>query len=434
MLVADTLRNMRIAILNSYDMRGGAARAAYRLHSGLRALGQENFMVVQSKSGDDADVLGPGNAVSRKLASLRPAMDLLPVLPYWSRKQGVFYPGWLPGGCLARVAALRPDVVHMHWISGGLLYLPALRKLRVPVAWTLHDMWAFTGGCHYDNECGKHQRLCGSCPVLGSTHSFDLSYRGWKRKESAYRDTPLTFISPSNWLKDVARSSALLAHSTIHVIPNGIDTSIYRPISKSLARERLGLPAKGKLILFGAANAAKDVRKGMEYLEKAIRVVSGAWLGCEIAAAIFGVAPSDAMPELGMKIYYPGILKDEGRLAELYSAADVFVAPSLQENLSNTVMEALSCGTPCVAFDVGGMRDMVEHEGNGYLARPRDADDLAAGIRWVLEDEERVRALCVRAREKVVSQFDAKVIARRHVSLYEEILESVGAKTQTVDA
>ena len=169
-------------------------------------------------------------------------------------------------------------------------------------------------------------------------------------------------------------------------------------------------------------------------MEKAIRLVSGAGLGSEIAAAIFGVAPSDAMPDLGMKIYHQGILKDEGRLAELYSAADVFVAPSLQENLSNTVMEALSCGTPCVAFDVGGMRDMVEHEGNGYLVRPRDADDLAAGIRWVLENEERGRALSARAREKVVSQFDAKVIARRHVSLYEEIVDSVGAKTQTVRA
>ncbi|HKQ26558.1 MAG TPA: glycosyltransferase family 4 protein [Burkholderiales bacterium] len=414
---------MRIAILNSYDLRGGAARAAYRLHKGLRRSGQDSLMVVQSKSGSDPDVLGPEGLLRRLVASLRPPADLLPVLPYWRRKQGVFYPGWLPGGALSRIARLQPDILHMHWISGGLVDVHALRRLQVPVVWTLHDMWAFTGGCHYNNGCDKYESICGACPVLGSSRASDPARHGWNRKAQAYRGLPLFLVSPSNWLRNLAGRSALAGDYPIRVIPNGIDTSIYKPLPRDAARRKLGLPADRKLILFGAADG-RDPRKGMEHLRQALLQLSAVWPNAGLALAIFGADAVHTRRHFGMETFHLGVINSDSGLADAYSAADVFVAPSVQENLSNAVMEALACGVPCAAFDVGGMSDMIEHRLNGYLARPLAADDLAAGLRWMLENEHRSRSLAKRAREKVAAEFEAVVVAKRHLALYEEILAS----------
>jgi glycosyltransferase involved in cell wall biosynthesis len=415
---------MRPVLVNSEDSRGGAARAVYRLHAGLKSIGVDSSMLVQVKHGEDPSVFGPRTGTGRLAARLRQVLDLLPVLAYPAgRTRRTFYPGWLPDRTCGRIEDLAPDLVHLHWIAGGFVNVKSLSTYGVPLVWTLHDMWAFTGGCHYDEGCGRYASGCGACPLLGSRSVTDLSSMGFRRRMTAYRDLSLTIVTPSRWLGGLVRNSPLLSRFPVSVLPNAIDTECFRPLPKAAARERLRLPTGRKLILFGAAHGGGEPRKGFGHLQLALRRLAGSGTGARPQAVVFGGTPPKDPPDLGVECLYTGTIEDDDRLAALYAAADVFVAPSIQENLSNTVMEALACGTPCIAFDIGGMPDMIEHRRNGYLARPFDAADLAEGIRWILEDDQRRNELSARARQKVLDEFAMPVVARRHLELYRRILE-----------
>jgi glycosyltransferase involved in cell wall biosynthesis len=296
----------------------------------------------------------------------------------------------------------------------------ALPQFGRPIVWTLHDMWPFTGGCHYDNECGRYSQSCGRCPVLGSERERDLSRLVWNRKRRAWSELEIRVIAPSRWLADCARRSSLFGRYRIEVVPNGLDLEVFRPIDRKSARELIGLPPDGRIILFGAHAATTDVRKGFSHLQEASFRLAD--LGEPSAYRLVLLGATHSPLPLGLESHGLGILQDDVALALAYSAADVFVAPSLQDNLPNTVMEALACGTPCVAFDIGGMPDLIEHEHNGYLARPFDASDLANGIAWTLSDADRWQRLSLRAREKCEQEFEFTKVAARHVALYRDIL------------
>ena len=417
---------MKAAIINSEDRRGGAARAAHRLHMALLDAGVDCQMLVQVKHGDDPTVIGPQGVIRNMTVPFRPALDVLPKLAYRHRKKSTtFYPGWLPDRIKPRVDAFAPDLVHLHWITGGTLNVRTLRKLGRPLVWTLHDMWAFTGGCHYDDDCGRYRTGCGRCPALGSQRESDLSAFGWRRKSKAYRDLPLTIVTPSKWLGELARNSPLLGDFPVNVIPNAIDIDIYRPTDKLTARKMLRLPLDRKIILFGALRATSETRKGYHLLEPALRMLGDRAAGRDAMTVILGASQPAELPDFGMESVFLGTLSDDVSLGLAYSAADVFVAPSTQENLSNAVMESLACGTPVVAFNIGGMPDMIDHRVNGYLAEAFDTNDLANGLEWVIEDNERHAALSDRARRKVLDTFAAPKVAREHLALYEELLRRV---------
>lgn len=412
---------MRVVLLNSEDLRGGAARAVYRLHLALRAAGVQSTLRVQVKHGHDSSVVGPRR---RLLSKLRTAADLLPIVPWWLRKRGIFYPGWLPDSVSGDVQAIRPNLLHLHWITGGFVNVGSLRGFGLPLVWTLHDMWAFTGGCHYDNDCGRYDKGCGRCPVLGSNMLRDPSWFGFRRKARAYRGLPIWIVAPSRWLAERASASTLLSPLSVRVIPNAIDTAVFHPADKQRARALLHLPAEARIILFGAVGATSDPRKGYRFLQPALKRFSESWRGQPVIAVVLGATTPKSMPDYGMPCRYIGSISDDETLARLYSAADVLIAPSTQENLSNMVLEALACGTPVVAFRIGGMPDMIEHKRNGYLAEPFEPADLAHGLCWTLEHESRRVALSARARAKVSEEFEASKIAQKHLELYEEILSS----------
>jgi glycosyltransferase involved in cell wall biosynthesis len=282
-------------------------------------------------------------------------------------------------------------------------------------------MWPFTGGCHYPSDCERYKRSCGECPQLGSKSENDLSRWTWRRKARLWKNLELTFVAPSRWMKTRIQHSSLFRNKTVEVIPNGIDTNRFRPLDRKMARSCLNFPKKKHLILFGALNATSDRRKGFQYLTPCLQQLSQTKTSSEAELIVFGASKPTNPPDFGFKTTYMGRLQDEISISMVYAACDVFIAPSLEDNLPNTVMEAMACGTPCVAFNIGGIPEMVDHLKNGYLAAPRDPDDLARGISWVLEDKNRRISLGKEAREKVEKEYDLSRVAMQMASLYESV-------------
>jgi glycosyltransferase involved in cell wall biosynthesis len=403
---------VKVFLLNSWNTEGGATRAAYRLMQGLRTIGVEVLT--------EDHRLAQGGATNRWRNALRRRVDALPLQFYRHRKRTVFSVNWFPyanAGHWTRDV----DIVHLHWVGAGLLPIQALGRIRTPVLWTLHDMWAFTGGCHYDENCGRYTEQCGACPQLGGSAECDLSRAVWTRKRKHWSTIPLTIVSPSRWLANEAKRSSLFARARIEVIPYGLDLTLFKPIDKRRARKELGLPQDCRLVLFGAMSATSDPRKGFSVLVDALRKVAAEAKHSDIRLVVFGANRPESPPDLGLRTHYMGQVSDDVMLASMYAAADVMVVPSIQENLGNTIMEPLACGTPVVAFAIGGNPDMIDHKQNGYLATPFSADELANGISWVLADSARWHHLSEAARRKCELHFELKHAAERYRDLYEQL-------------
>ncbi|MGF1587859.1 MAG: glycosyltransferase family 4 protein [Pleurocapsa sp.] len=415
---------MKIVSISTFDTKGGAARASYRLHQGLNKIAVESLILSQLKYSQDPKVFGakPASGIEQAKTGLRLTFDQLPLKLYRQRGKQRFSSNWLPYKISDRLIQYNPDIINLHWIGAGYLQIETLTKLNKPLVWTLHDMWSFTGGCHYNQSCQKYTVSCGACPLLGSNQEQDLSRRVWRRKQKAWQDLDLTVVTPSKWLADCARESSLLSKTRVEVIPYGLDLDTFRPIERTIARDLLKLPQDKQLVLFLSLNATSDKRKGFHLLQPALQKLSQAGWQEKIELMIVGASEPENPVELGFKSHYLGILNDDLTLALAYAAADIFVAPSLQDNLPNTVLEAIACGTPCVAFDIGGMPDMIEHCANGYLARPYEIDHLVQGIIWTLEDRLRTQQLSERARAKAEQEFALLIQARRYQALYSEIL------------
>jgi len=419
---------MKIASLSTFDNQGGAARAAYRLHQGLNQIKVESWILSQSKFSQDPQVIGAktSSGIEQAKTGLRLTLDQLPLKRYGKKTRQLFSPHWLPSQITEQVAQLNPDLLNLHWVSAGYLKIETLAKFQQPLVWTLHDMWSFTGGCHYNQSCQKYTLACGACPLLGSSKEADLSRRIWQRKQKAWANLNLTIVTPSRWLGDSAKASSLFGDRRVEVIPYGLDTSVFRPIEGQTARKLLKLPQDKQLVLFLSLNATSDQRKGFHLLQPALQQLSKSGWQDQLELMVVGASQPENPPELGFKAHYLGMMRDDLTLALAYSAADVFVAPSIQDNLPNTVLEAIACGTPSVAFDIGGMPDMIKHQHNGYLARPFVVEDLAQGLAWVLEDSERRLTLAESARTKAEQEFALEIQARRYQNLYQEILANSG--------
>jgi len=415
---------MKVVLLNSSDTEGGAARAAYRLHQGLQGIGVSSQMLVKNKKSGDPKVIWSQNGIANKFDKIISAISNLPLRLYPERNRGIFSPEWLPDSLAAKVAKIQPDIINLHWVCGGYMQVESVPKFNKPLVWTLHDMWPFTGGCHYSEECDRYTKSCGSCPQLHSNKDSDLSRWVWQRKAKAWKNIDLTLVSPSAWLAKCASSSSLFKNYRVEVIPYGIDIQKYKPINSQWAREILNLPKDKQIVLFGIAGGTSNRWKGFNLLVSALQSLSKSGWKDRIELLVFGSSQPENAVELGFKAHYLGNLADDISLATVYAAADVFVAPSVYDNLPNTVMEAAGCGIPSVAFNIGGLPDMIEHCSNGYLAKPYETEDLARGIAWVLEDPDRHQKLCRSARLKVEEKFTLQVQARAYKNLYEEILHA----------
>jgi len=423
---------MRVLHFSTFDNDGGAARGSLWLHRALRAEGIDSLMMVGRKKSDDASILPLPHLADRLAAKLRGRLDAAPLLRYDKTDDAFWTLGWLPARISHIVEEVDPDVVHLHWIGAGFLPIDALKRIGRPLVWTLRDMWPLTGGCHYTAGCERYRQGCGACPQLGSARETDISRKLWQRKERSWAGLNLHLAPISGWLADCVQASPLLRDFPREIVPNGLDAGKFRPTEKRLARRAWGLPADKRIVLYGAVNATQDRRKGFPELLTALDRFGKTDKARDTLLVVFGdLEPAD-MPDIGIETRYVGYVGDDDRLALLYSCADVAVMPSLQEAFGKTLIEAMACGTPVVAFASGGPLDIVDHRHNGYLAEAFSPDDLAAGIAWCLERRNIGDDPGARARAKVEAEFDIQVVARRYAALYERSMGRIDEPSRPV--
>ena len=412
---------MRVLIVNTSERTGGAAIAANRLMHALNRNGVEAQMLVRDRKTDALEVVSIPQSWRLKANFL------------WERgviwlnnglsKQGIFQVDIANAGTdiTTLPAFQQADVIHLHWVNQGFLSLKNLERICAsgkPVVMTLHDQWYFTGICHYSSNCEKYMTQCEKCPMLKGP-GIDLARRVYNRKREIYEGRNITFVGCSRWMADLARKSSLTRGHTVTNVPNAIDTDVFKPMDKLEARRRHNLPMDKKLLLFGAQRIT-DKRKGFDFLVEACEHISmhHPTLPGQLEVVVLGGDAPSVKELLPLPVHIVNYLSNEDDIAQLYNAVDLFVTPSLQDNLPNTIVEAMSCGTPCVGFDVGGIPEMINHKQDGYVADYCDSLDFAQGIAWCL-DPDRQPALSAAARADALATYSQSVAATRYLSIYQ---------------
>ncbi len=410
---------MRVLIVNTSERTGGAAVAANRLMKALNNHGIKAKMLVRDKDTDSLTVCALPRTPWLRWNFLWERLVIY-VRCHFSRKHLFEIDLANTGTDITRLREFQEaDVIHLHWINQGMLSLNGIRKILrsgKPVVWTMHDIWPATAICHVTLGCRHFTTRCQSCRLLDNSKGDDLSTTVWQRKQKMLDDENIYYVACSRWLESEAKASALLKGHKITSIPNPIDTHIYKRYNKKEARERLGLPQDRQLILF-ASQRVTTPNKGMQYLIEACRQLSD--LACDVV--ILGGHAEEVVEQLPLKAHPLGYVNDEHRIVDVYNAADVFVLPSLSENLPNTIMEAMACGLPCVGFKVGGIPEEIDHRRNGYVADYCNADDLALGIRWILNEAD-YEALSHNAIQKVAHNYSQQSVALHYAEVYQQAM------------
>ena len=409
---------MRVLIVNTSERTGGAAVAANRLMKALNNNGAKAKMLVRDKETDALTVVPLPHSPRLRWHFLWERLVVFCRL-HFSRQHLFEVDIANAGSDVTNLPEfLEADVIHLHWINQGMLSLKGIQKILQsgkPVVWTMHDIWPATALCHVTLGCERFTTQCENCRLLsGGGSSNDFSTTVWRRKQRMLAGGSIYFVACSRWLESEAKRSALLKGQKITSIPNPIDTRIYKVGNKQEARQRLGLPLDKKLILF-ASQRVTNVNKGMDYLIEACQQLQLA----DTAVVILGGHAEEVVSQLSLEAYPLGYVNEEQRIVDVYQAVDVFVLPSLSENLPNTIMEAMACGVPCVGFKVGGIPEEIDHRRNGYVAEYRHAEDLAQGIRWILSEAD-YEKLSQNAVQKVMQNYSQQSVALKYLDVYHQ--------------
>lgn len=414
---------MKVLLINTADTGGGAAIACKRLMEAHAGNGLEVNMLVMNKKSTLEDVHAYSNkGISKKLNFLRFVYERLCFLPHEKDKSIRFSFSLANTGVdisnhpLVREA----DVIHIHWVNGGFLSLSDIEKLlntKKKIVWTLHDMWLFTGGCHYAGACENFKTSCHHCPFLKNPSATDLSSRIWKRKALIFKNRNLNIITCSKWLADVASSSSLLRNSTIKAIPNPISLTQFAPKEQAGIRERLNIPLDKFVLLFGAANI-QDKRKGFIYLIQALDELIKMGVGKErVCLVVFGKAKGFDPLTLPFPVINLGSISSAEQMADIYAMADLFVLPSLEDNLPNTVMESMACGTPVVGFNIGGVPEMVEDGVSGAISQTISGTGLANAMSKLINCST-IAEYRHNARKGVEEKYNNALVSKKYCEVY----------------
>lgn len=399
--------------------------AASRLMNALRKAGTSVRMLVRDKQTVDPDVTSvASSSIKRKLGFFRFAWERW-VIYMGNRfnRKNLFQVSLADTGTdVSRMPAVQEaDVIHLHWINQGFLSLEDIQRLIAtgkPIVWTLHDLWPATGICHYPGACTRYREVCENCPMMVPHPLRDLA-KAIFQKKLRLDFSRVTFVGCSRWIAREAKQSALLKKANFCAIPNPIDTTVFKRMDKAEARKKFNLPTDRFLLLFAAAKVS-DTRKGAVFLAEACRrLITRGRNTFEIV--VLGNSSEELAGLFPCRVHSLGYISDSASMAAAYSCADLFIIPSLEDNLPNTIMEAMACGTPCVGFRTGGIPEMIDHGINGYVAAYKDVEDLAAGIEWgwTYPDAAALSDACV---AKVASQYSEAAVAEKYNSLYQHLV------------
>ena len=311
------------------------------------------------------------------------------------------------------------DILHLHWIVGMLDYEYLGKHFAdQPIVWTLADMNAFTGSCHYSEGCNEFKNECKKCPLINADQQ--VTHENWKVKKKAYQKlNNLHIICPSKWMADRARESSLLGDKPIYYLPNAYPVEEFIAYDKGEARKRLGLPQDKKLLIFGAETLNSN-RKGWEILQYAMLHLEKWGKLKDVEIILFGNSELD----LPVKTHPLGYVSGNENISLAYSAADAFLFPSREDNAPLTVVESLLCGTPVVAAPVGHVPDVIIDGETGYIAEYGDVRSFATGIEWILKSD---KETALKRSEKCVeiarAYFDPELAAKRHEAIYLKALQ-----------
>ncbi len=424
------------------DGIGGASRAAYRIFSAIEKesfnQGYSSIFKVYKKVTGDYRVIDNNNEW-KYWKKIQPLLSRIPYQSFKTTNNTAHSTALIPNNFYSKLRDLnkssKVDLCHLHWIGDSTLTIEEIGKIDIPVVWSLHDQWPFCGAEHYCfppkdtmaesddiryiNGYQKESRNIGE-------GGFDLNRWTWLRKLRAWKK-PLNIVCSSSWLYDCAKNSFLMRDWPIYKIPYPIDLEKWKPVDKRLARDLLNLSNKDNdipIILFGAVGGTIDPRKGADLLFEAFLYLknnSENNIFKNMQLIIFGEYEPINPPKIGYPIKYVGKLNDDISLRLLYSAADLMVVPSRQEAFGQTASEAHACGTPVASFEIGGLKDIVDHKKTGYLAKPFSSKSLAMGIKYILESSKKNNTLGSNAREKALRLWDKQKIASSYIQIYRNL-------------
>ena len=395
---------------------GGAAKGAVSLHNELVRQKVNSNLLLRDKLTDyQENTLSLSESITEKfIVLLLKKAEYYFSLLHRPAPGSAFSIGIFGSRIMTHPAYKAADIVHLHWINQGMLNISEIRRIDKPIVWTLRDMWPFTGGCHYSLDCNGYMSLCERCPRVLRSFGFDVARFLHTRKMDVFTKKHIHWVAISHWMKEIAKKSSVCRGNRVSVIHNGISLDDFFPLDKRTARKALNLPADIKIVLVGAQNL-KDSYKGFS---KFIDCLPHVQDDCHFV--FFGGSVRDIVDPLNISYSELGFLSKSSNLRQAYSAADVFVFPSVQEAFGKTVIEAMACGTPVVAFDSNGPKDVIDHMKNGYLARPFVSEELAKGINWLI-DTDQYPSISQTAIKRVKEMFNISIIAKEYIELYSHI-------------
>ena len=391
----------------------------------FRNSGVDAKLLVVEKLSNDEHVVSYSNSIKDKIAFIAERLQI-----FLANKLNRKFLFKVDTATFGRDISKHPlinnaDIIILNWINQGAISNKAIKnilQLDKPVIWNMHDMWCATGICHHARECDKYHQECHHCPyIYKGGGKKDLSNLVFKKKKEIYQLAPVTFVTCSRWLKERASQSILLNGHTIVDIPNPINTSLFKPQSMVEARKKMRLPNDKKLILFGSVKVT-DKRKGIDYFIESCKLLAekSPNLKEELGVVVYGKNSEYLKSLIPFQVYALDYISSEKELVNIYNAVDLYVTPSLEENLPTTIMEAMSCGVPCVGFNVGGIPEMIDHLHNGYVAEYKSAEDLSNGVIWALSESE-YQTLSGEAYRKAISNYSESIVAKKYIDIYNKI-------------
>ena len=408
---------MKILHISKSDDRGGAARAARRIHESLLSKGMDSIMLVDEKYTKDKKIyFNSKNKMNFLISRLKSAIDIIILkILHPSKKKIKFSIPLLSNKFIERkILEINPDIVHLHWINGGTLNKKFFLNKNFKLVQTLHDMEPITGGCHYSGKCNKFKKICYACHVLSSNQKKDLSYKIFSNKKKLYKDINLKFIASSKWIFQEAIKGSLVENkNNIYFSENPINIKKYKKINKNRFRSKFNLPINKLLIFFGSVDLKSDPRKGFSFIQNYLLMFENK--NCEFVVA---GTTKNIFKNFRTKVNYIKFLNEDD-LKQLYQSIDIFISPSVEENLSCMIIENLACGNPVLAFDIGGNATLIKHKINGYLSKPFEEKDFTLGINFIIRN---YKNLSINAERYVKKNLNYSIIANKHVNIYAKII------------